>query len=221
MEPIVSDNCPFCQRCLFVLEEKAAPCTLREVDLSEKQTFKNLLSPYARVPVLWHAGRPIDESSIINEYFEETFPARPLLPKDAVERATARFWIDFCNTRFMPAYFNLLKERDPEARAPLRTRLMEHLEFIDRTGLARTSLAAPYWMGGDVTLVDYAFYPFFERLAAVEAYRQVKVPANFERLHEWLRTMRERQTVKRLGRSSEHYMEYFGRHYADARAAFL
>lgn len=215
MKLVVTDNCPFCHRCLLALLEKRIPITTVDVDLREKAEVKHLLSPYGRVPVLWHDDQPVFESSIISEYLEEVFPTPALLPKTAEGRAAARFWIDFCNTRFMPAYFNLLKERDPNLRAPLRGKLLDHLEFIDTVGLSADHDAGPYWMGEEVTLVDYAFFPFFERFVSVEAYRGVTIPDALNRLHAWLDAMREHEPVRRLARPRSYYVEYYGKHYAD------
>src|SRR5262249_61252848 len=44
------------------------------------------------VPVLVHDGHAIVESSVICTYLDEVFPDPPLMPKDAVERATMRLW---------------------------------------------------------------------------------------------------------------------------------
>jgi glutathione S-transferase len=215
MELVVFENCPFCHRCLLALAEKDATFKLLPIDQSAEKASAHLLSPYARVPVLWHEGRPIFESSIINEYLEEILPAPALLPQDAAQRAMARFWIDFCNTRFMPAYFNLLKERSRERRAPLKAALVDHLRFIETTALTRANAAEPYWMGQAVTLVDYAFYPFFERFVSVEIYRGVTISADLERVHAWLKTMQKRDAVRQLARSRDYYVEYFGEIYAD------
>ena len=186
-----------------------------QIERSKKQDSKHLLSPYVRVPVLWHNGRPVYESSIINEYLEEIVPTPALLPQDAGRKALSRFWIDFCNTRFMPAYFNLLKERNPDRRAPLKADLMGHLQFIETRALVNVSEAEPYWMGQDVTLVDYAFYPFFERFASVETYRDITIPADHQRLRGWLNSMHGREVVGRLARSRDYYVEYFRRINAD------
>ena len=215
LELVVFENCPFCHRCQLVLLEKGAAFTTVQIERSKKQDSKHLLSPYVRVPVLWHDGRPVYESSIINEYLEEIVSTPALLPEDAGRRALARFWIDFCNTRFMPAYFNLLKERNPDRRAPLKAALMEHLQFIETLALADINEAEPYWMGRDVTLVDYAFYPFFERFASVETYRDITVPSGHQRLRGWLNSMRGRDVVRKLARPREYYVEYFGKIYAD------
>lgn len=214
-ELVVFENCPFCHRCQLVLLEKGAAFRTVQIERSKKQDSKHLLSPYVRVPVLWHDGRPVYESSIINEYLEEIVPTPALLPQDAGRKALSRFWIDFCNTRFMPAYFNLLKERNPERRAPLKADLMGHLEFIETGALVNVSEAEPYWMGQEVTLVDYAFYPFFERFASVETYRDITIPADHQRLRGWLNSMHGREVVGRLARPRDYYVEYFGRIYAD------
>lgn len=200
---------------MLVLLEKGASFNTVRVERSKKEESKNLLSPYVRVPVLWHDGRPAYESSIINEYLEEVMPTPSLLPQHPAHKALARFWIDFCNTRFMPGYFNLLKERNRELRPPLQNALAGHLRFIETVALTNVSKAEPYWMGRDVSLVDYAFYPFFERFVSVEAYRGIAIPADHERLRSWLDTMREREAVKRLARSRDDYVEYFGKIYAD------
>ena len=198
-----------------MLLEKGAAFRTVQIERSKKQDSKRLLSPYVRVPVLWHDGRPVYESSIINEYLEEIVSTPALLPRDAGRKALARFWIDFCNTRFMPAYFNLLKERNPERRAPLKADLMGHLEFIETRALVNVSETEPYWMGQDVTLVDYAFYPFFERFASVETYRDIIIPADHQRLRGWLNSMHGREVVGRLARPRDYYVEYFRRIYAD------
>jgi glutathione S-transferase len=216
MELVTFDNCPFCHRCELVLLEKGADFKIVQLERASKRAAKHLLSPYERVPVLWHDGRSLYESSIINEYLEEILPSPSLLPKDVALKAMARFWIDFCNTRFMPAWFNLLKERDPEQHGPLKARLTHHLRFIETVGLANTSRTEPYWMGSDVTLVDYAFYPFFERFVAVEMYRGVTIPADHKRLHAWLDAMRACEAVRSLARPREYYAEHFGKVYADA-----
>jgi glutathione S-transferase len=50
------------------------------------------INPRAEVPALVADGQVISESSIINEYLEERFPERRLLPRDPLLRARVRMW---------------------------------------------------------------------------------------------------------------------------------
>ena len=163
MKLIVTDYCPFCLRCILALKQKGIKFEISKVDLTKKAEFAEQLSPYGRVPVLKHDSRTVFESSVISEYLDDVHPEPALLPKDPYSRAMARFWIDFSNTRFMPAYFNLLKTSPGNKRDTLRRELLDHLAFMDEFGLAQTRSGQPFWMGKDVSLVDFAFYPFFER----------------------------------------------------------
>jgi glutathione S-transferase len=90
-----------------------------------------------------------------------------------------------------------------------------HLNVIETVALANVHDTEPYWMGGEVTLVDYAFYPFFERFVSVETYRGITIPADHQRLRLWINQMNGREAVTRTARLRDYYVEYFGRVYAD------
>ena len=102
VEVISSSTCPFVQRTRMVLLEKQIQFTLTEIDLDNKPDGFTEISPYGKVPVVRHGKTVIFESAIINEYIEEVFPDRPLLPDTPEGRAQAKIWIDFANVRFTP-----------------------------------------------------------------------------------------------------------------------
>jgi glutathione S-transferase len=53
------------------------------------------LSPMGKVPYLQVNGDYLRESAVICEYLEDAYPARPLLPKDALARAHVRELVTF------------------------------------------------------------------------------------------------------------------------------
>lgn len=100
------------------LEEKDLPWTGHHVDLMK---FENLrpeylaLNPKGLVPVLRHDGALIPESSIINEYLDERFPEPRLTPKEPLERARMRLWVqveeDELFTAVRPASLQLMMKQ--------------------------------------------------------------------------------------------------------------
>src|SRR2546421_1675235 len=52
-------------------------------------------SPMGKVPWIEVDGRRVAESQVICEYLEETYPQKPLYPKDPLERAKVRELITF------------------------------------------------------------------------------------------------------------------------------
>lgn len=93
--------CPFAQRSRLTLSEKGVPFELIEIDLQNKPANFLEISPYGKVPVLKHGDHRLWESTIINEYLDEIFPEPPLLPKEPIQRAHARIWINFADTRLL------------------------------------------------------------------------------------------------------------------------
>jgi glutathione S-transferase len=124
------------------------------VDLKNKPRDLLELNPYAKVPVLLDGDGVIYESAIINEYLEEKYPAMPLLPKDPLQRAKIRIWIDFLNSRIHPAAHDIAHENDPENA---RMRLKKHLETLDQAMAGRKFIVAEY------SLADVTFIPFYTR----------------------------------------------------------
>ena len=57
------------------------------------------LSPLRRIPVLIDGDLAISDSSVICAYLEEAWPQRPLLPESAKDRARARWFEEYADTR--------------------------------------------------------------------------------------------------------------------------
>lgn len=77
----------------FAVFEKQLDCELIFVDLLKFEQLRPeylAINPNGVAPALVHDGRPVIESTVMNEYLEEVFPDRPLLPKDPIDRAFVR-----------------------------------------------------------------------------------------------------------------------------------
>ena len=178
---ITAEVCPFAQRTHLALREKGLAYDHREVDLSNKPAWFEAVSPYSKVPVLKHGDVVVYESAIINEYLDEAFPEPPLMPRDAAHRAYARVWIDFANSRLVPSFYKVLTAKTAAEQEAEAEKLVGHLRFVETEGLAKLG-ADPYWLGREVSLVDLAFYPHFERFPALAHYRGIDIPAECGRI---------------------------------------
>jgi len=83
------------QKVRFALAEKGLEWVGHKLDLNagEAQRPEYLrLNPNGVVPTLVHDGKVVIESTVINEYLDDTFPQSPLRPADPLERARMRLW---------------------------------------------------------------------------------------------------------------------------------
>jgi len=127
-----------------------------------KNKSKELLerNPYGKVPVLEDGDAVIYESAIIDEYLEEKFPAIPLMPKYPYQRARARIWIDFANTRLQQAAGNVAHDYRVEKS---KEQMKQHLATLDQEMRSRNFIAGAY------SLADITYIPFFCRLERYQA----------------------------------------------------
>jgi glutathione S-transferase len=93
-------------KCLLCLTEKGLDFVSRYVDILKFEQHSPefiALNSSGQVPVLVHDGTAISESTVINEYLDDVFPALPLRPADPVARAEMRIWSKFVDEVLMPS----------------------------------------------------------------------------------------------------------------------
>jgi glutathione S-transferase len=91
---------------ILCLKEKGLDFVSHYVDLlrfEQHQPAFVKINANGQVPVLVHDGAIITESTIINEYLEDVFPAVPLRPLNLAERANMRVWNKFVDEYLCPA----------------------------------------------------------------------------------------------------------------------
>ena len=200
--------CPYAHRTRLALLEKGVDFKLTEIDLQNKPEWFADVSPYGKVPVIKYGSDRVWESTIIDEYLDEVFPEPPLMPSEPGERAIARIWIDFANVKFVPTFYKLLLNQEPEKQQESAEMLRNHLLFMENEGIGKIS-SGSYWFGESLTLVDIAFYPWFERWGVLEHYRGFAFPAECVRLQKWWDVMRDRDLVQSIKHTADFYIEQY------------
>ena len=125
----------------------------------------------------------IYESAVIDEYLEEKYPEIPLMPKDPYQRARARIWIDFANTRLQAAAGNIAHDYEVEKS---KEQLKQHLATLNQEMRNRDFIA------GDYSLADITYIPFFCRLERYQATIGDDLP-NFKA---WMNRLLNRPVVR-------------------------
>jgi len=126
---------------------------------SQKEDFL-ARSPIGKVPFLeLDDGRRLAESEVISEYLEEAYPQKPLLPKDAFERAKVRELITFMELHLelvaRRLYGQVFFKRDisEEVKQSAQKDLVKGIRAFKV--LARFD---PYIAGRELTLADCAAF---------------------------------------------------------------
>ncbi len=91
---------------LLCLKEKKIDFVSHYVDLMRFEQHEPAfvaINPNGQVPVLVHDGAVITESTVINEYLDDVFPAIPFRPANMVDRAHMRVWNKFVDDVYTPA----------------------------------------------------------------------------------------------------------------------
>ncbi|MFL5360627.1 MAG: glutathione S-transferase family protein [Myxococcales bacterium] len=192
------DICPYVERSRIVLLEKHVAHEIEFIDLANKPAWFLEVSPMGRVPVLLVDGRPVFESSIINELIEELHPEPPLFPKEPLPRAEARSWIAFANDAVMPASYRASLAFVGGAPDDERTRLVgEVAAALAKLDAEVAKRGGPYFLGRDFSLVDAAYAPFFRRWRIAERWGgpEARLLERFPRVSAWADALLSRASV--------------------------
>jgi len=200
----------FASKCRLAIYEKGAPVEITPIpggDLKSPEYIK--VYPMGKTPCLQVDGQIIGESEVINEYLEEKFPAKPLLPKDSEGRARSRTISRFHDLYLEPPLRALFpqasaKEKDQKLIAEKLADIALRLDQLEQM-----LSSGPYALGNSFTLADCALVPtcFFMNIMLP----MLGAPAftnGRPKLAAWWTKVQERPTVQKvLGEQQEALMQ--------------
>jgi glutathione S-transferase len=190
LELVSFKTCPYVQRAVIVLREKAVSFEITYIDLKNPPDWFRRISPLGKVPLLKVDDTVLFESAVIAEYLDEVYPPR-LHPADALRRAHNRAWIEY-SSNLLTEQFQMLMSPDRGAFEAGAHRFGASLDRLE------TELGAgPYFNGADIALVDCAFAPLLMRATIMEPYLNLGVLDRRPRLKAWSETLLGRDSVRR------------------------
>ncbi len=212
MDPIKiysSARCPYAQRTRMLMIEKEIPFELTEVDLRNKPDWFLAVSPYGKVPVIVDDGQTIYESAIINEYLDEKYKNVPMMPKEPVERAKARIWMDYCTNKYLILSRKLLLDNgNEELQIENKKKMKESLIYIEKECFEKNA-NGPFWLGNNISLVDLHYAPFFERFGAFKELFGVEWPEECVKIADWWSAIQKRDSFKMTVLPTEEHVDLY------------
>ena len=168
MKIIGSFVSPYVRKVLACLELKGLDYRVDPITPFYGNDEFERLSPLRRIPVLIDGDVTLCDSSVICFYLDEAYPARPLLPAEPRDRARARWFEEYADTRLgdifiwalfyqrvvRPAVWGELGDEERIAKAVNEDapRALDYLEG---------QLPAAGFLFGEMGLADIAIASFF------------------------------------------------------------
>ena len=172
---------------MIVLRAKGVEFEVTYINLRDKPQWFLDISPHGKVPVLVVDDQPLFESNAIAEYLDEVAAPR-LHPEDPIKRARNRAWTDYVPTfsSLLGGVYYTKTEDDLEAAkeaARVGLAKLEQALTVEREG------SGPYFNGNEISLVDAAYAPFFQRYFFVEEKLRSGLLDEFPKVDAWARTL--------------------------------
>ena len=182
--------CPFVQRTIIVLLEKAVKHEIEYIDLNCKPDWFLKLSPMAKVPILQilEDDRVLFESSVICEYIDEISPGS-LHPDDSFEKARHRAWIEFASA-LLDKIYTLYATKEKKIFDEKKISIGIDLERVEN------EIRCPLFSGDRFFMVDAAYASLFLFLEAFKSKYNLDFLLPFSKLSEWSRCLLSRESVK-------------------------
>jgi glutathione S-transferase len=181
--------CPYVQRAVIALTEKAVPFERIDVDLASKPQWFKALSPLGKTPVLKAGETAIFESAVILEYLEETLP-KPLHPADPLRRAEHRAWIEF-GSAILNDIWGFYTVSDAIAFKSKVDQLAQRFAWIENRVVAK-----PWFDGSDFCLIDAVFGPVFRYFDSFDTIADFGILTNKPKIQRWRSSLANRLSIR-------------------------
>lgn len=180
--------CPYVQRAAIVALDKGIELERVVVDLANKPDWFIERSPTGKVPLLMIGDTTLFESAAIAEFLDE-ISGGGMLPKDPVERARHRGWIEYASGT-LAEIGGLYSAGDAGAFEARRQSLEARFQRIAQ------AVKGPWFGGDDFGLADAAFAPVFRYLDVLERCANLFLLGSEPGIAEWRTRLSERASVR-------------------------
>ena len=191
---ISHDLCPYVQRAVIALTEKAVPFDRVYIDLADKPDWFLAISPLGKVPLLKVGDdEVIFESAVILEYLEDTQP-HPLYPADPLARAHHRAMIELGSAMLSDIWGLEIAPTRDVAMAKIAA-LRQKLARLERD-LDQRPGNGPWFAGKKFGLVDAVFGPAFRYFDLFDPILDHGVFADTPKLNAWRAALMARPSIR-------------------------
>ncbi|MFM8185657.1 MAG: glutathione S-transferase family protein [Alphaproteobacteria bacterium] len=154
---------PYGHRVEMCLHAKNIPFERIYVDLGNKPDWFVKLSPLSKAPILQIDNQVLFDSIAICEYLEEAFGEIALHPKDPVQKALNRGWMDFSNG-LISSVFQLANTQNKEAFEAKISEIQDKINHFENN-LPTTK----FFNGEKISIIDICMLSALVPLALIES----------------------------------------------------
>lgn len=169
-------------------------------------------SPLGKIPFIKTPEGYLSESQAILEYLEETFPAKPLYPGDAFERAKCRELIQHIELNVELIARRIYAEAVFGGKVSQETK-DEVLTKVEAglTGLTRLMKLSPYAMGAYFTAADIVVWPHLQLVsfATQQIYGRDLVAEHMPGIQAYMQLIESRPHAQRVGQDRAAALQAF------------
>jgi len=182
--------CPFVQRAIIILLEKAVDFEITYIDLEAPPSWFQSVSPLGKVPILKAEGAVIFESAVISEYLEESYSPQ-LHPQTPLQRAHNRAWIEF-GSELLFSQFRLYTATEESQITQHKQDIEKKLAFLETT-VTHT----PFFNGTSFSIVDATYAPLMMRFELLSRQFALDFYQQTPQIQAWAQALLGRETVKK------------------------
>nr|XP_021495906.1 glutathione S-transferase omega-2 [Meriones unguiculatus] len=207
--------CPYSHRARLVLKAKGIRHEVVNINLKNKPEWYYTKHPFGQIPVLENSQcQLIYESVIACEYLDDVYPGRKLFPYDPYERARQKMLLElFCKVPHLTKEC-LVSTRCGRECSDLKVILRQ--EFCNLEEILEYQ-NTPFFGGDCISMIDYLFWPWFERL---DVYGLADCVSHTPMLRLWIATMKQDPAVSALLIDKNTFLGFLNLYFQNNPTAF-
>jgi len=179
--------CPYVQRAVIVLAEKNIAHRRTYIDLANKPSWFQSLSPLGKVPLLKTEAANLFESQVIAEYLNDVTPGS-LHPASPLNKARHRSWIEFGSAvlNAIGGFYNAPNKAGfDEKRRALRSMFAQ----------IEPEITGPYFAGQTFHMIDGVWGTIFRYFDVFDDIEDFGIMTDLGQVQIWRQALAKRSSI--------------------------